>query len=240
MMAGFDSDRYLPEQARAIMERVGKFGGRLYLEFGGKLCSDLHAARVLPGYDPKNKIKLLRMLEDVEIVYCVCAKDLQKGTIRQDLGLTYDNETLKTIDDLGEEGLRVSAVVITRCEGEAAAESFMRKLRNLGERVFVQGEIRGYPKNIDFVVSDRGFGRQTYVPVKGRVIIVTGAGGGSGKMAFCLSVLGPSTPPTSRIASATGNFETISSKHGMSSCGTVRSESISLQEQAKPSLDYGL
>jgi len=187
MMAGFDSGKYLEEQARAIMERVGKFGGRLYLEFGGKLCADLHAARVLPGYDPKNKIKLLRMLDDVEIVYCVCAKDLQKGTVRQDLGLTYDNETLKTIDDLAEEGLRVSAVVITRFEGEAAAESFERKLKNLGERVFVQGEMKGYPKNIDHVVSDRGFGRQTYVPVKGRIIIVTGAGGGSGKMAFCLS-----------------------------------------------------
>ena len=187
MERGFDSDTYLEEQAKAIVERVQKFGGRLYLEFGGKLCFDLHAARVLPGYDPKNKIKLLKMLEDSEIVYCVCAKDLQKGTIRQDFGLTYDNQTLKAIDDLAERGLEVSAVVITRYEGEEAAKRFRRKLKNLGIKVFVQTEIEGYPKDIDFVVSDDGLGKMTYVPVKGKIIIVTGAGGGSGKMAFCLS-----------------------------------------------------
>jgi uncharacterized protein (UPF0371 family) len=187
MKIGFDSNRYLEIQSAAIMERIGKFGGRLYLEFGGKLCSDLHAARVLPGYDPKNKIKLLKMLGDLEIVYCISTKDLQNGTIRQDSGLTYDNQTLKIMDDLEEEGLKVSSVVITRFAGEPAAEKFKKRLENLGIRVYVQEEIRGYPLCIDRVVSEEGYGKMTYVPVTASVVIVTGAGGGSGKMAFCLS-----------------------------------------------------
>ncbi len=187
MQLGFDSATYLREQTKAIRGRVRKFGERLYLEFGGKLCYDLHAARVLPGYDPKNKIRLLKMLKDIEIVHCVCAKDLEKGTIRQDFGLTYDNETLKTVDDLAEEGLAVSAIVITRYEGEEAATRFRRRLRNLGMKVFVQREIRGYPRDIDYVVSDDGLGKMAYVPVSGKIVIVTGPGGGSGKMAFCIS-----------------------------------------------------
>ncbi len=187
MQVGFDSNRYLETQADAIMERVGQFGGRLYLEFGGKLCYDLHASRVLPGYNPENKIKLLRMLEDLEVIYCISAKDLEVGTIRQDFGLTYANQTLKTIDDLEDKGLEVSAVVISRYGGEHAADRFRRKLENLGMAVFVHTDIRGYPIDIDHVVSEEGYGRMTYVPVTGRIITVTGAGGGSGKMAFCLS-----------------------------------------------------
>jgi len=187
MKIGFDSGRYLELQSKAIRERVGTFGGRLYLEFGGKLCSDSHAARVLPGYDHKNKIRLLRMLGDLEIVFCISAKDLQNGTVRQDSGLTYDNQTLKIIDELADQGLRVSSVVITRFEGEPAAEKFRRRLVNLGIGVYTQGVIEGYPRDIDRVVSEEGYGSLPYVPVESSVVIVTGSGGGSGKMAFCLS-----------------------------------------------------
>lgn len=184
---GFDSEKYLNAQTEAILDRLKKFEGNLYLEFGGKICFDLHAARVLSGYDPENKIKLLKRLKDLEIIYCVSAKDLQKSRVRQDLGLTYDNQTIKTVDELGEHGLDVSAVVITRFEEEFAAKRFKRQLENLGVRVFLQTEMNSYPKDIDFIVSENGFGSQPYIPIKKKVIIVTGAGGGSGKMSFCLS-----------------------------------------------------
>ncbi len=185
---GFDTRRYLDAQTRAIQERVQRFGSKLYLEFGGKLCYDYHAARVLPGYDPEAKTRMFQMLKkDLAIVICVGAKDIEKGKVRFDFGLTYDQQTLKDISDLRERGLSVHAVVITRFEGEERALKFKRMIENLGIRVYVHNEIRGYPNNIDVVVSDRGYGSQPYVDIDKPIVVVTGPGGGSGKMSFCLT-----------------------------------------------------
>lgn len=187
---GFSTKKYLAVQTQAILNRIKKFGERLYLEFGGKLCYDYHAARVLLGYDPSTKIKMFKQLKkDLEMIYCVSAKDIQRGKIRLDLALTYDQQTVKDIDELHEKGIDIFAAVITRFEGELAAKQFKQRLENLGIRVYMQNEMKGYPENIDFVVSDEGFGAQPYLEVKKPLIVVTGAGGGSGKMGFCLSQL---------------------------------------------------
>ena len=187
---GFDTGKYLEAQTQAILERTKKFGERLYLEFGGKLCHDPHAVRVLPGYEPDTKIKIFQKLgKDLEMVYCVSAKDLQRGKVRLDLALTYDQQTLKDINELHEKGIDVFAVVITRFEGEAAAKRFKQRLENFGIRVYVQAEMEGYPMNVDFAVSDRGFGAQSFLEMGKPLVVVTGPGGGSGKMFFCLSQL---------------------------------------------------
>jgi len=187
MEKGFDTEKYLREQTRAILERVKKFDKKLYLEFGGKLCYDYHAARVLPGYEPDTKMKLLKKLKDIEIIYCISAKDIQNRRIRRDFRLTYDNQALKDLNDLNDNGLNISAFVITCFENEVTAQNFKRKLENLGNKVYVQYNINKYPHNINLVVSDEGYGRQPYVETKKPIVIVTGAGGGSGKMSFCLS-----------------------------------------------------
>jgi len=184
---GFDTAKYLEAQTKAIKERVEKFNGKLYLEFGGKLGYDLHAARVLPGYEPTAKVQLLKRLKDIEIIYCVGAKDIQKGRVRRDFGLTYDNQTLKDINDLSLLGLKVRAVVITRFEGESLAKRLKQKLKARGIDTYLQTEIKGYPNNIEKVVSKSGYGSQPYVKTTKSIVIVTGAGGGSGKMSFCLS-----------------------------------------------------
>jgi uncharacterized protein (UPF0371 family) len=187
---GFDTGKYLAAQTRAILERTKKFDERLYLEFGGKLCHDPHAARVLPGYELDTKIKMFKKLgKDLEIIYCVSAKELQRGKVMLDLALTYDQQTLKDINELHEEGIDVFAVVITRFEGEEVAKRFKQRLENLGIRVYVQTEMEGYPENVDFVVSDEGFGAQPFLEIEKPLVVVTGAGGGSGKMCFCLSQL---------------------------------------------------
>ena len=187
---GFSTKKYLAVQTQAILDRIKKFGERLYLEFGGKLCYDYHAARVLPGYDLDTKIKMFQQLKkDLEMIYCVSAKDLQRGKVRLDLALTYDQQTIKDINELHEKGIDIFAVVITRFEGELAAKQFKQRLENFDIRVYVQTEMKGYPENIDFVVSDKGFGAQPYVEMKKPLILVTGPGGGSGKMCFCLSQL---------------------------------------------------
>ncbi|MDD5110748.1 MAG: DUF1846 family protein [Patescibacteria group bacterium] len=184
---GFDTAQYLAVQTQAIEERVKKFAGKLYLEFGGKLCYDYHAARVLPGYEPTAKVQLLRKLKDIEIIYCVGAKDIQKGRVRRDFGLTYDNQTLKDIADLAAFGLKVRAVVITRFAGESLAKRLQQKLEIHGITTYLHAELDGYPDAIDRVVSRDGYGRQPYVKTEMPIVIVTGAGGGSGKMSFCLS-----------------------------------------------------
>lgn len=186
---GFDTKKYLEAQTQAILDRVKKFDKRLYLEFGGKLCYDPHAARVLPGYEPNTKIQMfLQLKKDLGIIYCVSAKDLQKGKITSvSAGLTYDQQTLKDINELHEKGIDVFAVVINRFEGEEAAKRFKTQLENLGIKVYVQNEIKNYPEDIDFAVSDDGFGSQVYVEIDKSLVIVTGVGGGSGKMNFCLS-----------------------------------------------------
>jgi len=187
---GFSTERYLKAQTKALLARVRKFGRKLYLEFGGKLCYDPHAARVLPGYKPDAKIRMFKSLrKDLGIVYCVSSKDLQKRKIRYDVGLTYDEQTLEDIGELHKNGIDVFGVVITRFEGEPAAKQFIQRLENLGIPVYTHTEIRGYPKKLDVVVSERGFGAQPYLEVKRPLVVVTGPGGGSGKMAFCLSQL---------------------------------------------------
>jgi len=187
---GFDTRKYLEAQTRAILDRVERFGKKLYLEFGGKLCYDYHAARVLPGYDPETKVKMFqRLKKDLAIVYCIGAKDIEKGKVRFDFGLTYDNQALKDVTDLRERGLPVHAVVITRFAGEDRARKFKRRLENLGIKVYVHTEIKGYPNNLDVVVSKRGYGSQPYVEIKKPIVVLTGPGGGSGKMSFCLTQL---------------------------------------------------
>ncbi|MBT3802728.1 MAG: DUF1846 family protein [Bacteroidetes bacterium] len=181
---GFDTDKYLNEQSKKIHERVAKFE-KLYLEFGGKLCYDLHAVRVLPGYRATAKIDLLKKLGDIDIIYCISSKDILRGRVRRDFGLTYANQTLKDISDINEFGLSVSAVVITRYEGESSIDQFKSKLENYGIKVYIQTEIEGYPNNLEKVL--RGYDNQPYVVSDKKLTIITGAGGGSGKMAVALS-----------------------------------------------------
>ncbi len=185
---GFDTDKYLEAQSNEILKRVKKFDKRLYLEFGGKLCYDYHAARVLPGYGPDTKIRLFKKFsKDMQIIYCVSAKDIQRGKMRGDFGLPYDQQTLKDIGDLKDKGLNVSCVAITLYKGESLAERFKRHLENLGIKVYVFTEIKGYPNDLNFIVSDKGYGSQPYIEIEKPLVVVTGAGGGSGKMSLCLS-----------------------------------------------------
>lgn len=181
---GFNTDKYLKEQTKRIQKRVSKFE-RLYLEFGGKLCCDLHASRVLPGYRPAAKMELLQLLGDIEIIYCVSAKDIERGRVRRDFGLTYDNQTLKEVSDISAFGLKVKGVVITRYNHESSANLLKKKLENFGTKVFLHSEIEGYPNNIEKVIA--GYRRQPYIQIDKKLIIVTGPGGGSGKMAVCMS-----------------------------------------------------
>jgi len=187
-MKGFDNERYLSAQRDAILKRIDMFEGKLYLEFGGKIMLDMHAARVLPGYDPNDKIKLLQSMSEIlEIVYCICAGDIEKGRIRGDFGLTYDTATLRTFDDLEDFGFKVSAVIVNRYHGEKAAERFINFLENRGLRVYTQPEIRGYPADVEKIVSEDGYGRNPFVETTKPLVVVTGAGPGSGKMSACLS-----------------------------------------------------
>ncbi len=189
MNKGFDNEKYLDVQVSAILDRVNKFS-KMYLEFGGKILTDYHAARVLPGYEHNTKTKILKDLKDKsELVYCVCAKDLQKGKMRYDLGLSYDALAIKELQDIRQEGLHVNSVVITRFKEESVAKRFKTKLKNMGEVVYLGKEIPEYPKAINKVVSDKGYGIQPHIKTKKPLIIVTGAGGGSGKMSVCLSQL---------------------------------------------------
>lgn len=186
---GFDNNKYLKEQTAAILERVQKFS-KLYLEFGGKLCFDYHAARVLPGYDPNVKIRLLQELKDkIEIVLCIYSGDIEKGRVRGDFGITYDAATFKLIDDLRKWGLDISSVVITRFAQQPAAVTFKNKLERRGVKVYLHYPIKNYPNDIDLVVSDKGFGKNDYIATKKPIVIITGPGPNSGKLATCLSQL---------------------------------------------------
>jgi len=187
MKKGFDTERYLEVQSREILNRVAS-SGKLYLEFGGKICHDFHAARVLPGYDANAKIRMLRMIkDDSEIVFCVSAKDIENGKMRADFGLDYEAATLKSVNDLRDFGLDVSAVVVNRFSGEEKALRFKKYLENLGIRVYLQKEIVGYPADVDRIVSEKGYGENPYVETRKPIVVVTGVGPGSGKMSFCLS-----------------------------------------------------
>ena len=190
MKIGFDNEKYLKMQSEHIKERIAQFGGKLYLEFGGKLFDDFHASRVLPGFAPDSKVKMLLQLRDqAEIVIAVNAGDLEKNKVRGDLGITYDLEVLRLIDAFRSIGLYVGSVVITQDQGQAAADAFKKRLETLGVPVFLHYPIAGYPANIPLIVSDEGYGRNDYIITSRPLVVVTAPGPGSGKMATCLSQL---------------------------------------------------
>jgi uncharacterized protein (UPF0371 family) len=185
--AGFDNDKYLKEQSAYILERIKKFK-KLYLEFGGKLMFDMHASRVLPGYDPNVKIKLLQQFMDkIGIIIAIYAGAIERKKIRSDFGITYDMDVLKIIDDLKEYDLDVIGVVITRFEEQPAAVQFKKKLERIGIKVYTHKYTRGYPTDVDLIVSDEGYGANEYIETDKPLIIVTGPGPNSGKLATCLS-----------------------------------------------------
>jgi uncharacterized protein (UPF0371 family) len=187
---GFDNERYLAEQTSAILERVKRSDDKLYLEFGGKLLFDYHAARVLPGYDPNVKMKLLRGLQgQADIILCIYAGDIERRKMRADLGITYDADALKLIDDLREWGIEVRAVVITRFENQPSARIFKNKLERGEVKVYTHGFTKGYPTDVETIVSDEGYGANEYIETRNPLVIVTGPGPGSGKLATCLSQL---------------------------------------------------
>ncbi len=185
---GFDNDKYLEEQTKAILDRVNLFDHKLYLEFGGKLLFDYHASRVLPGFDPNVKMRLLQKLQDnSEVVLCIYAGDIERKKVRADFGITYDSDALKLIDDLHEWGVRVGAVVITRYENQPSATVFKNKLERRHLRVYTHRFTKGYPTDVDTIVSSEGYGANEYIPTTKPIVVVTGPGPNSGKLATCLS-----------------------------------------------------
>jgi uncharacterized protein (UPF0371 family) len=185
---GFDNEKYLKEQQESILERVKLFNNKLYLEFGGKLMFDYHAARVLPGYDPNVKMRLLQKLSDkADIILCIFAGDIERKKVRADFGITYDADALKLIDDLNDWGITILAVVITRFENQPAAAMFKNKLERRNIKVCTHRYTKGYPTDVDLVVSDEGYGANEYIETKNPLVVVTGPGPGSGKMGTCLS-----------------------------------------------------
>ena len=187
---GFDNQRYLDTQSARIRERIAQFGGKLYLEFGGKLFDDYHAARVLPGFAPDSKIRMLLELRDsVEIVVVINAADIQQNKVRGDLGITYDEDVLRLIDTFRGKGLYVGSVTVTQYAGQGAADLFKRRLEDLGVKVYLHYPIPGYPHDVARIVSEEGFGRNDYIETARPLVVVTAPGPGSGKMATCLSQL---------------------------------------------------
>ena len=187
---GFDNDKYLKLQSQKIQERISNFGGKLYLEFGGKLFDDYHASRVLPGFCPDSKIKmLLNMKDDAEVIVTVSATSIEQNKMRGDLGITYDMDTLRLIDAFGDIGIAVGGVVITQYTNQPSVDVFIKRLQNLGIKVYKHYPIDGYPTNIKKIVSDDGYGKNEYVETTHSLIVVTAPGPGSGKMATCLSQL---------------------------------------------------
>lgn len=185
---GFDTQKYLAAQTAAILKRVAKFDHKLYLEFGGKLCTDHHAERVLPGYEHDAKLQLLKRLKpDLDIIYCISARDIQKGRIRYDYGLTYEDQTIKDIEDLERYGLSICAVVITFYNGEETVARLERKLLKRGKRVYFHMPIKGYPNDLEKIVGPEGYGAQPYVETTKPIVAVTATGPNSGKLATCLS-----------------------------------------------------
>ena len=187
---GFDNQKYLTMQSEQIRQRIGQFGGKLYLEFGGKLFDDYHASRVLPGFEPDSKMRmLLKLKEDVEIVIAINAGDIEKNKVRGDLGIPYDEDVLRLIDVFRSLGLYVGSVVLTRYTGQAAADAFHQRLTSLGIRCYHHYPIAGYPSNVAHIVSDDGLGKNDYIETSHSLVVVTAPGPGSGKMATCLSQL---------------------------------------------------
>ncbi|KAB3535766.1 DUF1846 domain-containing protein [Alkaliphilus pronyensis] len=189
MQIGFDHKKYLEEQSKYILERVNNYD-KLYLEFGGKLLFDLHAKRVLPGFDENAKIKLLHRLKDkIEVLICVYAGDIERNKIRGDFGITYDMDVLRMIDDLRAFELEVNSVVITRYDGQPATNVFMNRLKQRGIKVYTHSKTKGYPTDIDTIVSDEGYGQNPYIETTKPIVVVTAPGPGSGKLSTCLNQL---------------------------------------------------
>lgn len=190
MKIGFDNEKYLQLQSEHIRERISKFDNKLYLEFGGKLFDDYHASRVLPGFAPDSKLKLLMQLSDqAEIVIVISAGDIEKNKVRGDLGITYDTDVLRLMDSFKEKGLYVGSVVITQYSGQPSANAFKSRLEKLKIKVYTHYNIEGYPSNIPLIVSDEGYGKNDYIETTRPLVIITAPGPGSGKMATCLSQL---------------------------------------------------
>jgi len=190
MQIGFDNEKYLRVQSEHIKERIAQFGDKLYLEFGGKLFDDLHASRVLPGFEPDSKLKMLMTLSDmVEIIIVISALDIEKNKIRGDLGITYDEDVLRLKNEFEKRGLYVGSVVITHYNGQASAAAYRKRLEKHGIKVYYHYTIEGYPNNVALIDSDEGFGKNDYVKTTKPLVVVTAPGPGSGKMAVCLSQL---------------------------------------------------
>ena len=189
-MIGFDNDKYIQIQSAHIRDRIDAFGGKLYLEFGGKLYDDYHAARVLPGFQPDSKLRmLLQIKEKVEVVITINTDDIEKNKVRGDLGITYDRDVIRLIDIFRGLGLYVSSVVLTRFNGQISAKAFQARLEAMGLRVYHHYEIDGYPGNISHIVSDEGYGKNDYIETSRELVVITAPGPGSGKLATCLSQL---------------------------------------------------
>ena len=190
MELGFDNEKYLRTQSERILERIAQFGGKLYLEFGGKLFDDYHASRVLPGFRPDSKVKMLLELKDeVEIIIVINASDIEKNKLRGDLGITYDLDVLRLIDAFRSIGLYVGSVVISQYSAQPAADAFQKRMESLGVKVYRHYPIAGYPSNVPLIVSDEGYGKNEYIETSRSLVVVTAPGPGSGKMATCLSQL---------------------------------------------------
>lgn len=190
MKYGFDNEKYLKIQSEHIKQRITKFGDKLYLEFGGKLFDDFHASRVLPGFEPDSKLKMLMQMKDeAEIVIVISAVDIEKNKVRADLGITYDVDVLRLRDEFIDRGLSVNSVVITHYNGQSSADTYRKRLENMGITVYYHHTIEGYPNNVALIDSEEGFGKNDYVKTTRPLVVVTAPGPGSGKMAVCLSQL---------------------------------------------------
>ena len=190
MVYGFDNERYLKIQSEHIKERISKFGNKLYLELGGKLFDDHHASRVLPGFQPDSKLRMLQQLKDqAEIVIVISALDIEKNKVRNDLGITYDMDVLRLRTEFQNRGFMVSSVVVTHYNGQISADSFRKRLERMDIKVYYHYTIEGYPNNVGLITSDEGFGNNDYIETSRPLVIVTAPGPGSGKMAVCLSQL---------------------------------------------------
>lgn len=190
MRIGFDNDKYLKMQSEHIKERIGKFGDKLYLEFGGKLFDDYHASRVLPGFEPDSKLRMLMQLSDqAEIVIVINADDIEKNKLRGDLGITYGEDVQRLMREFESRGLYVGSVVLTRYKNQDAAVRFKHRMEKNGVKVYLHYQIEGYPSNIPVIVSDEGFGKNEYIETSRPLVVITAPGPGSGKMATCLSQL---------------------------------------------------
>ncbi|MBE6350496.1 MAG: DUF1846 domain-containing protein [Spirochaetaceae bacterium] len=190
MKCGFDNDKYLKIQSEHIKERIARFGDKLYLEFGGKLFDDYHASRVLPGFEPDSKLKMLVQLADwAEVVIVISAHDIETNKVRGDLGITYDMDVLRLREEFEKCGLMVGSVVITQFKGQEAAKAFRTKLKKLHIKTYYHYEIKGYPSNVALIDSDEGYGKNDYIETTKPLVVVTAPGPGSGKMATCLSQL---------------------------------------------------